>query len=48
MSDDQKRLKWYICRLCGATFAFKYDKDQHAMQTGHSEFSEKEMNNSKT
>ncbi|AFU58332.1 zinc finger C2H2 domain-containing protein [Candidatus Nitrososphaera gargensis Ga9.2] len=46
MSGDPERLKWYICRICGAKFAFVYDKEQHAVQTGHEEFSEKEMNNS--
>ncbi|MEW6603703.1 MAG: hypothetical protein AB1351_03310 [Thermoproteota archaeon] len=47
MPVDRERLKWYICRVCGATFAFKYDRELHAMQTGHSEFDEKELNHSK-
>lgn len=44
---DREKLKWYTCRTCGATFAFKYDRDLHTMQTGHSEFDEKELAGSK-
>jgi len=46
MPEDRERLKWYICLICGAKFAFVYDKERHIAQTGHGEFSEKEMSNS--
>ena len=40
---DIERLKWRVCRSCGAVFAFDYDTEQHAMQTGHKEFEEKDL-----
>jgi hypothetical protein len=46
-SKDQEKLKWYICRACGLTFAFKYDVEQHGMQTGHREFIEKDIDSNR-